>query len=166
MAHIENIANLEIEDAAIDLMPETVAYEDSVLAVSVNQKTVRIIIPPEENRQETIEKVEFLLDKRVIVDTADREQLDAAVEFYYSARRAKVKDCPPRFQFRCPQRWFNLSPTEDGNVRFCGECQRNVYLCRNVDEWRLHAGQGHCVAIPQPSKPDIVGLIYWDYDGE
>ena len=166
MAHIENFESLEIEEAAIDLLPESLARQHSILAVSVDRELLRIIIPPEENRQDTIEKVEFLLDKRVIVDTADREQLDAAVEFYYSARRAEVKDCPPRFQFRCPQRWFNLSPTEDGNVRFCGECQRNVYLCRNVDEWRLHAGQGRCVAIPQRFKDEAVGMIDMDYEGD
>lgn len=169
MAHIENFESLEIEEAAIDLLPESLARQHSILAVSVDRELLRIIVPLEENRRDTIEKVEWMLNRRVIVDTADREQINAAIEFYYSAHGARVKDCPPRFQFQCPQRWFNLSTTEDRNVRFCGECRRNVYLCRDADEWRLHAGQGHCVAILERFEDEhdyLLGALDLDYDGD
>jgi hypothetical protein len=63
------------------------------------------------------------------------------------------------FEFRCPKLWSELQrPTENENLRFCGVCKENVYLCSSVKEMDEHAAQKHCVAVPaeilQPSaKP-------------
>jgi uncharacterized protein (TIGR02996 family) len=75
-----------------------------------------------------------------------------------------IENCPPtnagtidlerelrmaelRFKFKCPKHWENLSPTGNSLIRFCGQCQRNVYYCSSVDEARQHAWNGDCVAV-------------------
>jgi len=52
------------------------------------------------------------------------------------------------FKFRCQLKWSELygkSPAD--TVRYCDDCQHNVYLCENKTELLEHAKQGHCVAI-------------------
>jgi uncharacterized protein (TIGR02996 family) len=51
------------------------------------------------------------------------------------------------FAYRCPQRWDTLLLTDDGAVRHCPECQRNVHYCRSAREAHRLADAGECVAI-------------------
>ncbi|MGN6544540.1 MAG: TIGR02996 domain-containing protein [Aureliella sp.] len=52
------------------------------------------------------------------------------------------------FQYRCPKRWENLKPGEEAdNVRFCNECEHNVYYCFNLKTAREHAERRNCVAL-------------------
>ncbi len=37
-----------------------------------------------------------------------------------------IRNC--RFAFKCQQKWDDLKDTRDDAVRFCRECQREVYL--------------------------------------
>ena len=59
---------------------------------------------------------------------------------------ARVQDC--EFAFKCPLKWNALTKTTDANVRYCGSCERKVYLCEDGAEARERAGQGQCVAVP------------------
>jgi uncharacterized protein (TIGR02996 family) len=62
--------------------------------------------------------------------------------------RAPIEACDhERFEFECPKRWEELQPTREGTVRVCEACRENVYYCGTVNEARLHAGEGHCVAV-------------------
>lgn len=51
------------------------------------------------------------------------------------------------FEYRCPQRWDTLLPTDDAAVRHCPQCERNVHYCRSVRDARRLADAGECVAI-------------------
>jgi uncharacterized protein (TIGR02996 family) len=51
------------------------------------------------------------------------------------------------FEYRCPQRWDTLLPTDDSAVRHCSQCQRNVHYCRSAQEAHRLADAGECVAI-------------------
>lgn len=53
-----------------------------------------------------------------------------------------------QFKFTCPMVWGLLSPTDQIKVRFCGECQREVFICVSEGELDFHVKRGHCVAIP------------------
>lgn len=59
---------------------------------------------------------------------------------------AAVEYCV-EFEFRCPQRWDTLLPTDDAEVRHCPQCQRNVHYCHTQQEARRLADAGECVAI-------------------
>ena len=52
-----------------------------------------------------------------------------------------------QFAYKCPQVWQLLDPTDQEGIRYCGECQREVFLCSSEEELRAHAKQGHCVAV-------------------
>ncbi len=63
-----------------------------------------------------------------------------------------------QFSFKCPQVWQLLTPTEQDGVRYCGECQREVFLCSSEEELQTHAKQNHCVAVgfsPQDENPEV-----------
>jgi len=50
------------------------------------------------------------------------------------------------WKFQCPQRWEDLSATDNECVRYCAQCRRDVYLARNPAELNDLARQGVCVA--------------------
>lgn len=53
-----------------------------------------------------------------------------------------------RFEFECPKKWEELTPTADGHeVRFCGACKRTVHYCHDADDLRRNANMGSCVAV-------------------
>jgi uncharacterized protein (TIGR02996 family) len=51
------------------------------------------------------------------------------------------------FEYRCPQRWDTLLPTDDSAIRHCPQCQRNVYYCGSEQDAHRLADAGECVAI-------------------
>jgi hypothetical protein len=71
-----------------------------------------------------------------------------------SGENARVQNCDWIFSFQCPQQWEQLAPTEEANVRMCGVCLKNVYLCASDDEVARHAAIGNCVAIPPDYEAD------------
>ena len=52
------------------------------------------------------------------------------------------------FRFKCPKVWHLLQPTQQEGIRHCPECDREVHLAPTEEEFRWHAAQGHCVAVP------------------
>lgn len=65
----------------------------------------------------------------------------------------KVENCNWLFKFQCPMKWDSLAPGSHRDIRVCGVCLRNVYLCGTDAEVKHHASQGHCVAV-QPAEDD------------
>jgi hypothetical protein len=51
------------------------------------------------------------------------------------------------FTFKCPKFWDCLQPTPVEDIRHCPECDRDVHLARNEEQFRRHAGEGKCVAV-------------------
>jgi uncharacterized protein (TIGR02996 family) len=47
----------------------------------------------------------------------------------------------------CPKTWDQLAATDDVSVRFCGECQQNVYHCTSIEEARNHVAEERCVSL-------------------
>lgn len=79
------------------------------------------------------------------------------------------------FSFKCPKIWNQLAKAGQKNVRFCHECQREVYLVDTEKEKRKHAAQGHCIAIPlhgSDSENDkwerghAVGMVYNPFEDD
>ena len=51
-------------------------------------------------------------------------------------------------KFACPQIWTRLPDTGSDDRRHCDECNRDVYLVRDEEEFFRYAQEGHCVAVP------------------
>ena len=58
-----------------------------------------------------------------------------------------------QFSYKCPQVWQLLDPTDQETIRYCGECQREVFLCTTEEDLRVHSRLNHCVAVGF-SSPD------------
>ena len=49
--------------------------------------------------------------------------------------------------FTCPQIWSRLAATDTPDRRHCKECDRDVHLVRDEEDFFQHAAHGHCVAV-------------------
>jgi predicted RNase H-like nuclease len=58
----------------------------------------------------------------------------------------KIEKC--EFSYRCPKTWDALLETNIESVRYCEQCDRNVYLSESVALANANAAQGRCVAVP------------------
>lgn len=56
-----------------------------------------------------------------------------------------IRNCP--FAFRCDRKWSALKRTADPDVRFCGDCQREVYRCHTDRELVEAVALNRCVTI-------------------
>lgn len=62
--------------------------------------------------------------------------------------------CNQEANIRClvsyasPQLWSQLAATNALDRRHCKECNRDVYLVRDEEDFFQHAAHGHCVAVP------------------
>ena len=63
----------------------------------------------------------------------------------------KIEHC--EFSYRCPKTWGSLYETNIDSIRYCNQCERNVYLSKTTAEANTHAAEGHCVAIPIELTP-------------
>ena len=57
-----------------------------------------------------------------------------------------IQQCP--LAKRCRARWEKLEPVKgDDAIRFCGACERSVYLCQTDEDLAKHRALGRCVAL-------------------
>ncbi|HMM81148.1 MAG TPA: hypothetical protein PKC65_14115 [Pyrinomonadaceae bacterium] len=63
----------------------------------------------------------------------------------YIEEPATIKNC--ELIFECPKQWDELEPTANKAVRFCGTCDRGVYLAEDEDTLAMLAAAGKCVAF-------------------
>jgi uncharacterized protein (TIGR02996 family) len=61
--------------------------------------------------------------------------------------RCHIENCEFKFEFACPKKWEQLTPTKDAAIRFCEACRMEVYYCESVAVARLHVAIGNCVAV-------------------
>ncbi len=62
----------------------------------------------------------------------------------------EVRNC--RFKYQCPNDWSALDRTDKSNVRFCHQCNENVYFCSSSEELREALVNDYCVAIEVPKE--------------
>lgn len=56
-----------------------------------------------------------------------------------------IKNC--EILFECPKKWANLNETLSYDVRSCDVCNKNVYLCSDIEDLKIHSKERHCVAL-------------------
>ena len=66
-----------------------------------------------------------------------------------------IRNCVVKFRRVCPETWDRLSAMPDPAARFCGACNRQVFLCSTDAEAVTHALAGHCIAKAMPDRSEL-----------
>ena len=101
-----------------------------------------------------------MVKKKIIKKTVTQ------TDFWEDAKSyVDIRNCT--FGFKCNQKWGDLHKRKEKNIKYCHECEREVYLIETNAELAHAIKFNHCVAIkvrhdeiPQPKRPDItVGML-------
>ena len=100
------------------------------------------------------------------------ESKQSQTDFWEDAKSyVDIRNCT--LGFKCIQKWESLIKRKEKNIKYCLECEREVYLIETNTELMHAIKFNHCVAIkvrydeiPQPKKPhiDVGMLISPNYD--
>ncbi len=88
------LAGEEIPQSLLELMPESVAREHLVLPVGLQGSHLAIATPTPRNR-ETKDKLDFILNKTVVMFLADADEVLAAITQHYGQYETESIDSPP-----------------------------------------------------------------------
>ena len=58
---------------------------------------------------------------------------------------ASIRNC--KFAFRYDRRWADLISTRDPDIKFCDECQQEVYFCYTDADLAEAIVRNRCIAI-------------------
>lgn len=58
-----------------------------------------------------------------------------------------VRNIECTFEFKCDQQWDDLETQLASNIKFCQQCQKNVYLCKTQEELDYARSLGWCISI-------------------
>jgi uncharacterized protein (TIGR02996 family) len=118
-----------------DWLDEQDTEESRARAAFIRLETALATLPPEPRRQQ---QAQHRLQELAL--QTDPSWLTVVSHPF-------LEECRLEFAFECPKSWAKLEPTDQDNVRFCGECKKNVYYCDSIGEARNHAWNGDCVAV-------------------
>jgi len=51
------------------------------------------------------------------------------------------------FAFKCSAKWDKLDPTSDDNIRFCQDCEKEVYFCEDDEQLVKLVKLNRCVSF-------------------
>jgi hypothetical protein len=76
--------------------------------------------------------------------------------------KKKIRNCHVRMEVICPKVWDELKETGTETIRFCMQCEKQVYYCDNAEDTLKHAQAGHCIARACPDdhsqQPMMLGM--------
>ncbi len=87
-----NLKEVEIPLSVIELVPESVARENCILPLSEEEDGALRIIMSDPDDMETLDKLRFILDRRIDVVLAPREAILEAINRYYGQNDAESHD--------------------------------------------------------------------------
>jgi hypothetical protein len=94
------------------------------------------------------------------------ESTESKTDFWEDSKSyIDIRNCS--FGFKCNQKWENLLKRKEKNIKYCHECEKEVYLIETNSELITAIKFNHCVAIkikhdeiPQAKKTSItVGML-------
>jgi len=65
-----------------------------------------------------------------------------------------IRNC--RFAFKCSSKWEDLQDTENDQIKFCNDCQKEVFFCEDDYALISHVRLNHCVAILKPNSKELI----------
>ena len=160
MLNTEDLDRIPIDEDVLEIVPETVARNHTVLPLSWDDTSIHLVVPSDVpgRTEELLTTLRFILNRELTFDIADREALEVLVDLHYSACGSMVQNCPRTFLFRCHKRWVDLNRTSDPQLRHCRKCDTNVRLCKVSDELDAAVARGECVAYYDRSEA-FLGII-------
>ncbi|MBT5019836.1 MAG: hypothetical protein HON04_13955 [Planctomicrobium sp.] len=153
-----------VSAVALEWVPQSVAYELCVLAVDDTNGILHLVLPSnigdlDANNETGLDKLRFILQRKFTYDLAPREELFPLIELHYWAAYSDIRNCDVKFKTRCPKQWADLAPSDKNTVRYCNECQQNVYFCLSTEELKRRTANRQCVAFcDSDTHADTVGL--------
>jgi hypothetical protein len=63
---------------------------------------------------------------------------------------ASIRNCV--FAYQCTRTWDSLDKTSHRDVRFCGDCGREVHFCHDARSLNKAIALNRCVAIAVPAE--------------
>ena len=86
-----DLATIRIPDHVIQLVPESVARENKIIPVSDEDETIKVLVSDPFDI-ETIEKLRFILNRKVETALASQEQIQEAINKYYGQVEGESAD--------------------------------------------------------------------------
>ena len=65
-----------------------------------------------------------------------------------TGKRTTISNC--RFAYKCAKTWDSLEESKTPDIKFCNDCQRNVYFCHDDSQLVEAIKMNHCVAFFRP----------------
>jgi type IV pilus assembly protein PilB len=109
-----NVKDVQIPQNVVELVPESVARENCVLPFAEDDNGLRVLIA-DPNDVETLDKLRFILDRRISIALAPREAIREAINRYYGQTDAESVDSMMQ-EFTETQIDFTQTATEDAQV--------------------------------------------------
>lgn len=162
MLNTAQLRAIPINAGALELVPESVARENSVLATTIQEGLLHLVVPALPDVQSCLlqEKLQFILDRTFSYDTTNSPELAAVIDLHYTAASSTVQNCRRAFRFRCPKQWAELTQTDDPAVRWCSVCERTVTFCLSDSDIDRLSRAGECVSFYDESgHADTLGLL-------
>jgi hypothetical protein len=60
-------------------------------------------------------------------------------------KQVMIRNCT--FAFKCSVNWDNLEETDEENIRFCLDCQKEVHFCEDDEDLVRSIKLNRCIAI-------------------
>jgi len=160
MLGASDLDRIAIDEDVLEIVPESVARNHTVLPLSWDETSIHLVIPSDApgRIEELLTTLRFILDRKLTFDVAERSTLEAIVDLHYSACGSVIQNCPRTFLFRCNKRWVDLDRTDDAQLRHCCKCDTVVRLCKAGDELDAAVARGECVAYYDRSEA-FLGII-------
>ncbi|MCY2984246.1 MAG: GspE/PulE family protein [Planctomycetota bacterium] len=86
-----DLSTIRIPDNVIQLVPESVARENKIIPVSDEDETIKVLVSDPFDI-ETIEKLRFILNRKVETALASQEQIQEAINKYYGQVEGESAD--------------------------------------------------------------------------
>ena len=86
-----DLNEVTIPEAIIELVPESVARENAILPMSENEEALKVIVSDPYDI-DTIEKLRFILNRKIDIALAPREKILEAINKYYSQVEGESAD--------------------------------------------------------------------------
>jgi hypothetical protein len=145
----QELEKLDVNAAAIHLVPESLAREHCILPAGLTNGKLKLVLPEnvDGGLDELIRVLRSALGQDFDFDFATREALLEMINLHYLAIGAEIRNCEVRFRFECPRLWSNLQSTSNKLIRHCETCNQDVFYCHTKEELNERARKGQCVAI-------------------
>lgn len=152
------LAVRNIPESVIGLIPESVARENCVIAIDCSVDLLTIAFPNDLPDWFEKDRIEVILDRPIRWVSYPHKDIQSALDRHYDVP-AGIDNCSWTLKYQCPHRWRNLAKTDDGSIRFCPVCSRNVFLCHTESELTYHAQAGNCVAKSDGFDIEFLGEV-------